>query len=181
MDLTVSADGWLEADGRRLRSAIGRGGIVVDKREGDGGTPVGRFPLRRLLFRADRVGTPASGLPAQAIRPDDGWCDAPDDTRYNRPVRLPYPASAERLWRADALYDALVVVGHNDVPVVPGAGSAIFLHVAHPDFAPTAGCVALTLDDLLALLARLRPDGRLVVPRPQTVPRAPKIAVPTRT
>ncbi len=67
---------------------------------------------------------------------------------------LPYGASAEELWRADALYDAIGVLGWNDSPVRPGRGSAIFLHVARADYAPTEGCVALTRADLLAVLAR---------------------------
>ena len=124
-----------------------------DKREGDGATPVGRFALRRLLYRRDRLpAAPATALPAAVIGRDDGWCDDPGDPAYNRPVRLPYPASHERLWREDGLYDLVVVLGHNDDPPVPGLGSAVFLHVARPDYGPTEGCVALARDDLLVLL-----------------------------
>ena len=104
------------------------------KREGDMATPEGCFPLRRLLYRPDRESAPESGLPAAAIERDDGWCDDPADPFYNRPVTLPYPARAEALWRDDRLYDLLIVLGHNDDPVRPGAGSAIFLHLAAGDF-----------------------------------------------
>ena len=181
MDLDVSADGWPAAGGRRYRCSLGRGGIVADKREGDGGTPAGAFPLRRVLFRPDRLAAVATGLPAAPIAPADGWCEAPGDPRYNRPVRLPYPASAEAMWR-DGLYDVVVVLGHNDEPVVAGAGSAVFLHVARPDGGPTAGCVALALGDLLEVLAAAAPGDRLVVAGPQAgAGRWPKIAVPTRT
>ncbi len=100
---------------------------------------------------------PKTALPVQSIRPDDGWCDAPLDASYNRPVALPYPASAERMWREDDVYDLVVVLGHNDDPVVPGAGSAIFLHLARPDWSPTEGCVALARGDLEALLAEAKP------------------------
>ena len=95
---------------------------------------------------------PASGLAQDPIRPDDGWCDAPSSPMYNQAVRHPYAASAEHLWRADHLYDIIVVLGHNDAPVVPGHGSAIFLHVARADLSPTEGCIALNLNDLLAFL-----------------------------
>ena len=88
----------------------------------------------------------------RAIRPRDGWCDAPADRNYNRPVRHPYPASAERLWRADGLYDVVVVLGYNDRPRVRGRGSAIFMHVARPGYAPTEGCIALARPHLLRVL-----------------------------
>lgn len=142
-------------DGRRFRAALGRGGSIgaADKREGDGATPLGAWPLRRLLYRPDKFpDPPPTGLATAPIAPDDGWCDDPRDPAYNRPVKLPYPASAERLWRADAIYDLVVVLGHNDDPPVAGRGSAIFLHVARDDYRATAGCVALARADLLAAL-----------------------------
>ena len=155
MLLHVTADGFLHHGARRYRCALGRGGIRAQKVEGDGITPSGRYPLRRLLYRADRLAQPVSQLAMAKIRPDDGWCDAPDDPAYNGPVTLPHGASAETMWRADGLYDLVVILGHNDAPVVPGAGSAIFMHVASPGYGPTEGCVALARDDLVALLVEL--------------------------
>ena len=146
---------------RELRCALGRAGIAARKTEGDGATPAGRFPLRRVLYRADRMDRPPTGLRCEEIAPGDGWCDAPGDPRYNRPVNHPYPASAERLWRVDACYDLLAIVGFNDDPVVDGAGSAIFLHVARPGYSSTEGCVALALEDLRVVLADWRPDDRV--------------------
>lgn len=146
-----------------MRCALGRGGISTEKREGDGATPVGSFVMRRLLFRPDRETRPMTALPSAAISPTDGWCDAPADRAYNRPVHLPYPASAEYLWRDDHLYDLLVVLGYNDDPVVPGQGSAIFLHLARPDFGPTAGCVALGRSDLLTVIATAHPASRVII------------------
>jgi L,D-peptidoglycan transpeptidase YkuD (ErfK/YbiS/YcfS/YnhG family) len=163
MDLIVSASGEARWGKRRFRCALGKGGVISDKREGDGATPIGAWPMRRLLYRADRVGTPSTSLPAAPIAPQDGWCDDPADPAYNRPVPLPYPARHERLWREDEIYDLLIVLGHNDDPVVPGRGSAIFLHIARPDWGPTEGCVALARADLEALLARARPGDRVVV------------------
>lgn len=106
---------------------------------------------------------PVTKLPVRALAPYDGWCDAPGDSRYNRLVRLPYPASAEQLWRGDHLYDLIVVVGYNDAPVVPGKGSAIFLHVARANYAPTAGCVAFARGHLLRILAMTAARARLIV------------------
>ena len=125
------------------------------KREGDGATPVGVWRMREVLYRPDRVQRPRTQLPVKAIRPRDGWCDASTDRNYNRPVSHPYPASAERLLREDGLYDVVVVLDYNDCPRVRGHGSAIFLHVAKPGFAPTEGCIAFTRPHLLRLLARL--------------------------
>jgi L,D-peptidoglycan transpeptidase YkuD (ErfK/YbiS/YcfS/YnhG family) len=134
---------------------LGRSGVLRDKHEGDGATPIGRYPLKKVFYRSDRLMAPATRLPIVPIMQDDGWCDAPEDPNYNRPVKLPYPASAENMWRDDGLYDVVVVLGHNDDPVVPGAGSAIFMHVAAPDLTPTAGCVALAREDLLSILRAL--------------------------
>lgn len=163
MDLLVNASGFASWNGAKLRCAIGRSGISRAKQEGDGATPAGRFPLRFLLYRPDRETAPRTALPSRPIAPADGWCDAPSDPAYNRLVQLPYGASAETLWREDRMYDLIVPLGYNDLPVVPGKGSAIFLHLASPDFAPTAGCVALTRDDLLTVLAAVDENTHVVI------------------
>jgi len=128
-----------------------------DKREGDGKSPLGIWPIRRVLYRPDKSGPPDTRLPTKALERDDGWCDAPGDPAYNQPVKLPYPASAERLWRDDPVYDLVVVLGHNDDPPVAGLGSAIFLHLARDGYPGTEGCVALARADVEALLAAARP------------------------
>jgi L,D-peptidoglycan transpeptidase YkuD (ErfK/YbiS/YcfS/YnhG family) len=144
-------------------ATVGRSGVKADKREGDGATPAGSYPLVSIFYRADRVARPDSGLPVTALAPKDGWVDAPGDPNYNRLVTLPYPASHEEMWREDGLYDALVVIGYNLDPVVPAAGSAIFLHIAAPDFAPTAGCVAVEKSVLLGLLPLLGPSSKVTI------------------
>ena len=168
MNFAATADGWFALPGGRVRCALGKSGVVAaaDKREGDLASPAGTWPIRRLLYRPDKGPAPATALPIAAIAPEDGWCDAPDDAAYNRPVRLPYPASAERMWRDDGLYDLVVVLGHNDDPPVPGLGSAIFLHLARPDYGPTEGCVALARADLEALLAAAKPGDVLEIKGP---------------
>jgi L,D-peptidoglycan transpeptidase YkuD (ErfK/YbiS/YcfS/YnhG family) len=142
-----------------LPCALGRGGRRAGKREGDGATPLGTWRVRDVLYRADRVRRPGTMLPIRQIAVDDGWCDAPGDRNYNRPVRHPYPASAERLWREDGLYDIVVVLDYNLCPRIRGKGSAIFLHVARPGYRPTEGCIALRKEHLLRLLARLAPGA----------------------
>jgi L,D-peptidoglycan transpeptidase YkuD (ErfK/YbiS/YcfS/YnhG family) len=165
MDLIVDGRGMALWAGRRLSCAVGRGGVVrADaKREGDGATPAGHWPMREVLFRADRLGEIVTPLACRELMPEDGWCDDPADPAYNRPVRLPYGAHSEHLWRADHVYDVIVPLGYNDDPVIPGRGSAIFLHLARPLFTPTAGCVALALADLLALLREAAPGAAVRV------------------
>lgn len=137
-------------------AAIGRTSVRPMKREGDGGTPLGRFPVRLVLYRADRVSRPRVPLPVRAIRADDGWCDDPDDRNYNRLIRLPSNRSAEGLMRDDTLYDYVLVLGHNDCPRIKGRGSAIFVHLARPQYTPTEGCIAFSHADLSAVLAEIR-------------------------
>ncbi|WP_339851796.1 L,D-transpeptidase family protein [uncultured Nisaea sp.] len=150
---------------RALTCAIGKGGIHEDKREGDGATPVGRFPFRRIFYRADRL-EPIPGCPdAIPIEADHGWSDDPaDPEHYNQLVKLPYPHSHERLMRQDTVYDVVVELGYNDAPPVPGRGSAIFMHVARPGYTGTEGCIALALPDLLKILEQTGGSGTVVVP-----------------
>lgn len=126
------------------------------KREGDGGTPLGRFPIRVVLYRADRVSRPRVPLPIRAIRPDDGWSDDPSDRNYNRLIRLRSKQSAEGLMRDDNLYDYVLVLGYNDRPRIKGRGSAIFVHLARPEYTSTEGCIAFSRADLTAVLAEIR-------------------------
>ena len=161
----------LRVDGGLLHSAagvfpcaIGRGGLIcaASKREGDGATPLGTWPFLGVLLRPGRVQHIRTGLPWRWLRPDDGWSDDPADPAYNRPVRHPHPFSAERLWREDGLYDAIVVLGHNCVPAVPGLGSAIFLHCWNAA-RPTEGCVAVEKGALLGLLPHLMPGDAIAI------------------
>ncbi|MFC7053214.1 L,D-transpeptidase [Hansschlegelia quercus] len=139
----------------RFPCALGRGGLSRSKREGDGATPVSALALRRLWLRGDHGQRPPTGLPVRLIQADDGWCDAASHPRYNKPVRLPFRASHERMRRDDALYDLVIELGWNDRPVRRGRGSAIFMHVAKPGFSPTEGCVALNAKSLRRLAGRL--------------------------
>lgn len=148
--------GRLVAPGLSIPCVIGRSGVTRRKREGDGGSPAGRLVVLGGWYRPDRFALrPQSGVPLAPMRPADGWCDAGDDRNYNRPVRLPYPAGAEALWRDDGLYDVVLALSWNMGPRARWRGSAIFFHLARPDRAPTAGCVAVAREDMLKLLPRL--------------------------
>ena len=153
--------GWLVAGPLAFPVALGRGGIKANKREGDGATPRGTFKLRRLWWRADRAPLPHTRLPVRRIRQNDGWCEDPSARAYNQPVVVPEGSKADRLWRQDRLYDFVIELDHNTRPRIAGRGSAVFVHVARPGFAPTAGCVALKADALRNLLARFGPQTRI--------------------
>ncbi|WP_340266384.1 L,D-transpeptidase family protein [Sphingobium mellinum] len=142
---------------------IGRGGTCAaeDKREGDGCTPLGTWPIRAVLLRPGKVDPEGIRLPWRWVREGDGWSDDPADPAYNRPVQLPRALSAESLRRDDDAYDVIVVLGHNDAPPVPGRGSAIFFHLS--EGRPTAGCVAVERDDMLKLLPLLRPGDMMEI------------------
>jgi len=158
------ADGRFEFGGRTLRCALGRSGAKAakEKREGDGASPFGVWPIRKVLYRPD-VGAPRTALPLEPIGRDQGWSDDPEDSAYNTRVTLPYRGSFEKLWRDDHIYDLVVVLGHNDDPPKPYLGSCIFLHLARDDYSPTQGCVALSREDLEAVLAEAKPGDVLEI------------------
>jgi L,D-peptidoglycan transpeptidase YkuD (ErfK/YbiS/YcfS/YnhG family) len=155
--------GRFHAGGVVLPCALGRAGISHAKREGDRATPAGAFRLLQGFYRRDRLMRQAWPLPMAGIRPSDGWCDDPDSGCYNRPVKLPCRATCEELWRRDHLYDLLVVLDYNIHPRCKSCGSAIFLHCARLNFAPTEGCVALRFEDLRRLLPRLSRKAGLII------------------
>lgn len=150
---------------------IGKSGFTpaARGREGDGKTPLGRYHLRFGLYRADRLPRPPAGkderraLVFWPLQKDDGWCDAPGDGAYNRFVKLPYPASHERLWREDGAYDLVLVISHNDSPPAAGLGSAVFIHVAQSDDRKTLGCVALAPEAMVRLLPKLYAGQAVII------------------
>lgn len=137
---------------RELNYQWGRSGLIQDKHEGDGGTPLGCFPFRRVYYRADRMPSISTHLPLQKLCPKDGWCDDPMDVRYNQHVTKPYPGRHEDLWREDEVYDVILVVGYNDNPIISGKGSAVFVHLLRTPPQPTEGCLALERQDLIQVL-----------------------------
>lgn len=155
--------GLMRAGPWYLPVALGRGGVKANKREGDGGTPRGRFRALRLWWRADRLARPPTSLPTRRISRADAWSEDPADRRYNRPFRRSANEPGDRLWRDDGLYDVFVEIDHNTRPRVAGRGSAVFVHIARPGLAPTAGCIALKPRDLRRLLRRIGPKTRILV------------------
>ena len=154
--------GWLTAGPWIIPVALGRGGIIADKREGDGGTPKGIFHPRRVWWRADRHPRPKTFLPIRPIGEDDAWCENPASRLYNRPIKLGI-GQGDRLRRDDHLYDFIIEIDHNTAPRIAGRGSAVFLHLARPGFSPTAGCIAMQKSAMLQLLRQIGPQTRIII------------------
>ena len=148
---------------RTYACALGTAGIRVCKREGDGSTPAGCWKLLGVLYRADRVARPVTALSVNAISGADGWCDAPNDRNYNSPVKLPYPRSAEEMWREDSIYDIVVILDHNTRPRKRCRGSAVFIHLSRKGYSPTQGCIALGEQDLRMLLQAGAPGSTVAI------------------
>lgn len=155
--------GWLTAGALTIPVALGRGGILANKREGDGGTPRGSFRPRQLWWRGDRHSRPKTFLPVRAIGDTDAWCEDPGDPHYNQAIRRGQGEGGDRLKREDHLYDFIIEIDHNTRPRIAGRGSAVFLHLARDNFGPTAGCVSMTRAAMLQLLRRLGPKTKIII------------------
>ena len=161
----TAATGKLKIAGHVFDCTLGRSGVIApeDKKEGDGKTPLGTYPLRLLLYRADRMEKPDTKLPVQILTAKTGWCEDAAHPDYNKQVTLPHHAVCDRMMREDYLYDMTVIIGYNDAPPVAGKGSAIFMHLARHEFTPTAGCVGLKKDDLLTVLKLCDAGTRITI------------------
>ena len=161
--MRVTSSNSLLSNGRMYRCVIGKTGTLTKKLEGDGATPAGVFPLKRVLYRPDRMDIPETRLPVFALSPNDGWCDDPTHEDYNKPIKLPHDGSHEKLLRNDSIYNIIVVLDYNTSPVIPFMGSAIFIHFAEPSFKSTKGCIALKDGDLLEILKTCSTETQLNV------------------
>ncbi|MGM0629432.1 MAG: L,D-transpeptidase family protein [Patescibacteria group bacterium] len=162
-NIEVCSLGELIFKNRKYKVAIGKNGVAKNKEEGDGKTPIGCFKMRKILYRKDKVKIPKSPLSVREIQGDDGWSDDSSSPNYNELIKLPSNESHEVLWREDGVYDLIVPLGYNDIDTVPGKGSAIFMHIAKPEFTPTEGCIALLKEDLLEILKNISKDTLVCV------------------
>jgi L,D-peptidoglycan transpeptidase YkuD (ErfK/YbiS/YcfS/YnhG family) len=149
--------------GVEFECQVGLNGFAQDKIEGDKKTPIGRFRLLHVYYRADKIQKPFSILPIKPIHSDMGWSDSPADSKYNKLVKLPHSFSHEKLYRNDNLYDLIITTSHNTNPTVPGKGSAIFIHIMNYEQTPTEGCLALRKDDLLHIVKTATPDSEWLI------------------
>jgi len=139
----------------RIKCAIGKRGIGNKKREGDQITPKGKFKVKSILYRKDRLSHFKSKITKLPIKRDMGWCDDPKSKKYNKLIKLPFKGSFEKLYRKDNTYDIILVLNYNLNPVRKGKGSAIFIHVAKKDFKNTLGCIAVSKKNLLKIVKKI--------------------------
>lgn len=138
-----------------FKCAVGKNGITNNKIEGDGCTPSGKFSIIQIYYRQDRLVLPSINIPSTAMSQNFGWCDDVNSNYYNKIITFPFKNKAEILYRNDNIYDILCVIDYNQNPVIKNKGSAIFLHIARPNYAGTEGCIALNQSDLIQLLTKI--------------------------
>ena len=154
---------YLTFKDNKFQCSIGRSGFSENKKEGDGFTPVGTFYIDNIYYRADKIENLNTKIKKIIINESDGWCDDPIQKKYNQLIQFPCNFSAEKLYRDDSLYDLVCVLNYNNNPIIPGLGSAIFIHIAKDDYEPTEGCVALKQADLLYLLSLIDYNTKIIL------------------
>ena len=149
--------------GKKLQCALGRNGLKKNKKEGDLSTPIGCFKFNKIYYRADKLGEVNFIIDSSIIQKNDGWCDDEKSKFYNQYIQFPFNESAERLFRDDDIYDILCVLDYNTSPIIPGEGSAIFLHVARSNFDETKGCIAIEKKSLLMIAKNITRESNIVI------------------
>mgnify|MGYP001321026679 CR=1 FL=1 len=139
----------------RVKCAIGKRGIGNKKREGDKITPIGKFKIKTILYRKDRISHFKSKINKLSIRNNMGWCDDPKSKKYNKLIKIPFKGSAEKLYRKDNTYDIILVLNYNINPIRKGKGSAIFIHVARKGYKSTLGCIAVSKRSLMKIIKKI--------------------------
>jgi L,D-peptidoglycan transpeptidase YkuD (ErfK/YbiS/YcfS/YnhG family) len=153
-----SGDCWTQALGP-YTARVGWNGLRIQRREGDGTTPIGMFPILPRMY--GMAPNPGVAFRYTRLHCGDWWVEDPRSRAYNTfqrvgcGVRPPFKVTTPDMSKSPNAYASLAVIGFNTNPVVPGRGSGIFLHVqVHTS---TNGCVALPRAQLLRILRWLRP------------------------
>ena len=142
-------------DKYRIKCAIGKRGIGNKKREGDKITPKGKFKIKCILYRKDRLSAFKSKISKISIKKNMGWCDDPKSKKYNKLIKLPFDGTAEKLYRKDNTYDIILILSYNLNPIRKGKGSAIFIHVSKKDYSNTLGCIAVSKRNLKKVIKKI--------------------------
>ena len=147
----------------KIKCSIGKEGITRNKKEGDLKTPKGKFKLKLIFYRKDKIKILKTSLKKIAIQKNMGWCDDIKSKKYNKLISFPFKYSAEKLWRKDNIYDVAIVLNYNLNPVKKNKGSAIFLHIAKKNYIPTRGCIAINRKDMLNLTTNLKKNSAIII------------------
>ena len=159
----VVKNGFLIHEIQKYKCSVGYNGLTMNKSEGDGCTPVGTFKINKILYRPDKINNHQFNIDTDIIKDGNGWCDDVESELYNQKIDFPFNKRAEHLYRNDDLYDIVCVIDYNLNPIIKGKGSAIFLHVANEDYAPTQGCVAIKREELLQIALKLDKNSTITI------------------
>mgnify|MGYP006447801253 CR=1 FL=1 len=147
----------------KVKCAIGKRGIGYKKKEGDLITPIGKYRVKSLLYRKDRVKTIKSKLKKITIKKNLGWCNDPKSSKYNQLINLPFSHKHEKLFKKANIYDIILVLNYNMNPIKKNKGSAIFIHVARNNYTKTEGCVAIRKTQLLKIVKQIKDSTKTLI------------------
>ena len=146
----------------RFRCCIGKNNFSKRKIEGDKKTPIGVFGLGDLFYRADRFEKPFTSLKIHKIYKNMAWCNDVNHKNYNKLIKIGKNIGYEKLFRKDYKYDFLIPIKYNYKKVIPGNGSAIFIHLTK-NYKPTVGCIALSKKDFLILVKLINKNTKIKI------------------
>ena len=147
----------------KAKCAIGKRGIGIKRKEGDLITPKGKYKIKYILYRKDRIRKIQSKIKRIAITKSMGWCDDPRSRDYNKLIKLPTNYKYEKLYRKENVYDLILVLNFNMRPIVKKKGSAIFIHIAKKNYKKTEGCVAINKIQLLKIIKKLKKNSKVLI------------------
>ena len=154
---------YLFIDKYKVKCAVGKRGIGIKKKEGDFITPVGKYKIKFIFYRKDKVKKLQTILKKFPIDNKMGWCNDPKSKKYNKPIKYPFNFSSEKLFRKDNIYDIILVLNYNMSPVKKNRGSAIFIHVSKKNYKSTKGCIAVKKIQLLKILRNIKKNTKVKI------------------
>ena len=154
---------YLTFNNYKAKCSIGKRGIGFKRREGDLITPKGKYKIKYILFRKDRIKKIDSKIKKIPIKKNMGWCDDSRSKQYNKLIRLPYGYRYEKLYKKENIYDIILVLNYNMKPIIKKKGSAIFIQVSKKNYKKTKGCVALKKKDLLKIVKDLKKNTQVKI------------------
>jgi L,D-peptidoglycan transpeptidase YkuD (ErfK/YbiS/YcfS/YnhG family) len=154
---------YLAYDDYKVKCALGKRGIGNKRREGDFITPKGKFKIKYILYRKDRIKRIQSKIKKIIIKKNMGWCNDPLSKDYNKLIKIPSEYNYEKLYKKDNVYDIILVLNYNMNPVVKNKGSAIFIHVTKANYKKTEGCVAIKKIHLLKIIKELKNNTKIKI------------------
>ena len=153
---------YLTFNNYKAKCSIGKRGIGLKKREGDLITPKGKYKIKYILYRKDRIKF-QSKIKKVVIKKNMGWCDDSNSKQYNKLIKLPSNYKYEKLYKKENVYDIIIVLNYNMNPVIKNKGSAIFIHVAKKNYKKTEGCIAVKKVDLLKIAKNLKKNTTILI------------------